>query len=83
MKYLTIGSCLKNEESYIVDFIKYHRYVGVEHFVFFDREYYPLYDLIGKEPDVEIVYFPESPTINDPDYSEQIIKEFLYKRILE
>jgi len=61
MTYLTIGSCLKNEESYILDFIKYHRYVGVEHFVFFDRAYQPLHDLIGNEPDVEIIHFPEIP----------------------
>ncbi len=64
MHYLTLGSCLKNEESYIVDFIKYHRYVGVEHFVFLDREYGPLNDLIGKEPDVEIIHFPELPENN-------------------
>lgn len=61
MTYLTLGSCLKNEEPYILDFIKYHRYVGVERFVFFDRAYHPLHDLIGSEPDVEIVHFPEIP----------------------
>lgn len=61
MKYLTIGSCLKNEEDYIVDFIKYHRYVGVEHFVFFDRGYDKLHALVGHEPDVEIIHFPEVP----------------------
>ena len=64
MKYLTLGSCTKQEESYIVDFIKYHRSVGVQHFVFLDREYGPLYDLIGKEPDVEIIHFPEYPENN-------------------
>lgn len=61
MRYLTLGSCLKNEESYILDFIKYHRYVGVEHFVFFDREYHPLAKLLANEPDVEIIHFPEGP----------------------
>lgn len=61
MKYLTVGSCLKNEESYIEDFIRYHRHIGVEHFVFFDRDYHKLYNLIGHEPDVEIVHFPEIP----------------------
>lgn len=61
MNYLTLGSCTKHEESYIVDFIKYHRHVGVERFVFLDREYHPLYELIGKEPDVEIIHFPETP----------------------
>lgn len=61
MKYLTIGSCLKNEESYMLDFVKYHRHVGVEHFVFLDREYEPLYSLLGNEPDVEIIHFPDIP----------------------
>jgi Glycosyl transferase family 2 len=61
MKYLTLGSCLKQEEAYMMDFVKYHRYVGVEHFVFFDREFSPLSQLLGKEPDVEIVHFPDVP----------------------
>ena len=61
MKYLTLGSCLKNEEDYIPDFLKYHRHVGVEHFVFFDRNYDKLYTLVGHEPDVEIIHFPEIP----------------------
>lgn len=61
MRYLTLGSCLKQEESYMMDFVKYHRYIGVEHFVFFDREFGPLSQLLGKEPDVEIVHFPDTP----------------------
>lgn len=61
MNYLTLGSCLKNEESYMLDFVKYHRYVGVEKFVFLDRNYEPLYQLLGQEPDVEIIHFPEIP----------------------
>lgn len=61
MRYLTLGSCLKNEESYMLDFIKYHRYVGVEHFVFFDREYTKLAELLKNEPDVEIHHFPDIP----------------------
>lgn len=64
MKYLTLGSCLKNEEEYIVDFIKYHRYVGVDNFVFLDRSYDKLHALIGHEPDVEIIHFPEIPGNN-------------------
>lgn len=59
MRYLTLGSCLKNEEPYIMDFIKYHRHVGVEHFVFFDREFAKLSELLKNEKDVEIVHFPD------------------------
>ncbi len=61
MTYLTLGSCLKNEEPYMMDFIKYHRYVGVEKFVFFDREFHPLSKLLANEPDVEIIHFPDVP----------------------
>lgn len=61
MAYLTLGSCLKNEESYMLDFVKYHRYVGVERFVFFDRNYEPLYRILGQESDVEIISFPDAP----------------------
>ncbi len=61
MKYLTLGSCLKGEESYMLDFVKYHRSVGVEHFIFLDRNFEALYKLLGEEPDVEIFHFPETP----------------------
>jgi hypothetical protein len=61
VKYLTLGSCLKGEESYMMDFVKYHRSIGVEHFVFLDRTYDALYSLLGGEPDVEIIHFPEGP----------------------
>ena len=74
MHYLTLGSCTKQEESYIEDFLTYHRYVGVEHFVFFDREYWPLYNLIGKEPDVEIIHFPEIPENIHQEGWGQLIK---------
>lgn len=61
MHYLTVGSCLKDEESYMLDFIKYHRYVGVEHFVFLDRGFTALSELLKNEKDVEIHHFPDVP----------------------
>src|SRR5271165_1416952 len=61
MRYLTLGSCLKNEEAYMMDFIKYHRYVGVEHFVFLDRGFTELSNLLKEEKDVEIHHFPDIP----------------------
>ncbi len=45
----------------MLDFIKYHRHVGVERFIFFDREYHPLSKLLAGEPDVEIIHFPDVP----------------------
>lgn len=74
MKYLTLGSCLKNEEEYIEDFIKYHRKVGVEHFVFFDREFNKLNRLIGNEKDIEIIHFPEIEGNNHQEAFGQLIK---------
>ena len=59
MNYLTIGTLWKNEESYAKDFLILHRSLGVEHFVIFDRYYYPLKELLKDEPDVEIIHFPE------------------------
>jgi hypothetical protein len=63
MRYLTVGSCLKQEEPYMLDFLTYHRRVGVEHFVFYDREFTQLSQLLSNEPDVEVFHFPES-TVN-------------------
>ena len=74
MKYLTLGSCLKDEESYILDFVKYHRSVGVEQFVFFDRNYDSLYALLGAEPDVKIIHFPEAPNNVHQEAWGQLIK---------
>lgn len=62
MNYLTLGSCLKNEESYMLDFVRYHRAVGVERFIFFDRSFDPLNSILGKETDVEIIHFPDNAT---------------------
>lgn len=61
MRYLTLGSCLKHEEPYMRDFVTYHRSVGVEHFVFYDREYHPMKEMFKNDPDVEIVHFPDIP----------------------
>jgi len=61
MTYLTLGSCLKNEEPYMMDFVKYHRHVGVERFVFWDREYGKLKEMFKNDPDVEVHHFPDVP----------------------
>lgn len=74
MKYLTVGSCLKGEDSYMLDFVKYHRSVGVEHFVFFDRTYYPLKKLFENHADVEIIHFPDEPQNIHQEAWGQLIK---------
>jgi len=61
MRYLTLGTVWKDEHEYALDFIKLHYYLGVEHFVIFDREYHKLYDMTKHLPYVEIIHFPETP----------------------
>lgn len=61
MYYLTLGSCLKHEETYMKDFVAYHRHVGVQKFVFLDREYMGMHELFKNDPDVEIIHFPDVP----------------------
>lgn len=74
MKYLTIGTLWKDEHAYAEDFLTYHRKVGVEHFIIFDREYYKLYEMIGHYSDVEIIHFPEVPGNNHMEAWGQLIK---------
>lgn len=57
--YLTIVSCVKDEEDYIEDFVKYHRFVGVQKFIFFDRHYNKVKDIFKYDDDVEVIHFPE------------------------
>jgi hypothetical protein len=74
MKYLTIGSLLKNEEEYMYDFVKYHRYIGVDHFVFFDRNYEKMHNMFKNDSDVEIIHFPEVPGNIHQEAWGQLIK---------
>lgn len=57
--YLTIGSCTKGEELYIKPFIQYHRFLGVEKFIFYDRTFEPINTLLKDEPDCEVIHWPE------------------------
>lgn len=38
MHYLTVATCIKGEDDYIDDFIMIHEKLGVESFIFFDRD---------------------------------------------
>jgi len=65
MHYLTVGTLWKNENSYAMDFIRYHRAVGVERFVIFnnaDDGDYLLEDIMRNEFDVEIIRFAPAVT---------------------
>jgi hypothetical protein len=74
MKYLTIGSCIKAEDPYMKDFVKYHRSVGVEHFVFFDREYGSIKKMFENDLDVEVIHFPDIPSNVHAEAWAQLIK---------
>ncbi len=58
--YLTLGSVFKDELDVAKDFVRYHRYVGVERFLILDREFHALNELFKGEPDVIVKPFPEN-----------------------
>jgi len=59
MYYLTSCSIVKNEDNYIDDFVKIHKHLGVEFFLFFDRSDNPLSERYKGRSDIEVIYFPE------------------------
>ena len=59
MFYLASCSCVKNEDSYIDNFIKIHKYLGVEFFLFFDRSDNPLSNRYRGRSDIKVIPFPE------------------------
>jgi hypothetical protein len=60
MNYLTLGSVWKMENTYALDFIKYHKSIGIEKFIILDREYNQLKEMIKNEPDVEVLHYPDT-----------------------
>lgn len=63
MDYLTIGTCWKDEHDYALDFVKYHKAVGVQKFIIFDQsdDFNKIHDMFKSDPDVETVHFPRNP----------------------
>lgn len=59
MDYLTIGTLWKDEDDYALDFVNYHKKVGVERFIILDREFNRVKSLFKDDPSVEVVHFPE------------------------
>lgn len=58
MHYLTVASCVKGEPD-LDDFILIHKLLGVEHFVFFDRDGDNLTDKFKGREDITVVKYPE------------------------
>ena len=59
MHYLSSCSIVKNEYPYIFEFVKIHRALGVEFFLFFDRSDDPLENHFKNQKDIEVIHFPE------------------------
>ena len=59
MHYLSSCSIVKNEDNYIDDFVKIHKHLGVEFFLFFDRSDNPLSERYKGRSDIEVIHFPE------------------------
>jgi len=58
--YLTIGTLWKDEDSYAKDFVHYHRSIGVQRFVIYDREYNRIHDMFRDDADVFVKHFPDN-----------------------
>lgn len=59
MHYLVSCSICKDEDDYILDFIEYNKFVGIEHFIIYDRSKIPLEETLKDRKDVTIIRFPE------------------------
>lgn len=74
MHYLTVATCIKQEDDYIDDFIAFNKAVGVEHHIFFDRDGNNLTNKFKDRKDITVVKFPEPYT---HQYShEYAVKQF-------
>lgn len=59
MYYLSSCSIVKNEDNYIDDFVKIHKALGVEFFLFFDRSDNPLSERYKGRTDIQVIHYPE------------------------
>lgn len=59
MYYLSSCSIVKNEDNYIDDFVRIHKALGVEFFLFFDRSDNPLSERFKGRPDIHVIHYPE------------------------
>lgn len=59
MYYLASCSICKNEDNYIDNFVKIHKALGVEFFLFFDRSDNPLSKRYAGRSDIKVIHYPE------------------------
>lgn len=59
MYYLASCSIVKNEDNYIDDFVRIHKALGVEFFLFYDRSTNPLSERYKGRSDIQVIHYPE------------------------
>ncbi len=59
MHYLTIATCIKEEDDYIDDYIRIHEALGVQAFIFYDRDGDNLTNKFKGRPNITVVKYPE------------------------
>lgn len=59
MYYLTVATCVKQEDDYIDDFITIHEKLGVESFIFYDRDGDNLTNKFKGKNNITVVKYPE------------------------
>ena len=59
MHYLSSCSIVKNEDFYIDDFVRIHKALGVEFFLFFDRSENPLSERFKGRDDIQVIHYPD------------------------
>lgn len=58
--YLTVGSLWLDEDDVAMDFVRYHRYIGVDRFIILDREYERISKLFEGQDDVIVKPYPNT-----------------------
>lgn len=61
-KYFTICTIAKDEDPYVDEFVDYHKLVGAEHIVIYDRSQSPLSTHFAGRSDMTVVAHPEPNT---------------------
>lgn len=79
MKYLTIATCIKMEDDYIDDYILIHEKLGVEHFIFFDRDGDNLTNKYKGRDNITVIKYPE-PARHHESHREVIRHFGLFSR---
>ena len=83
IKFMKTAICLiiKNDQSYLQEWLQHHREIGIDHFYIYDNESDPKYENLGDDVTIidwdENMYFQSyEPVINPLYYKENELKHF-------